>query len=143
VRAIETEIEIDAPPARVWAVLIDFATYPTWNPFVRRIAGEPSTGARLDVLLGPPGKRPMRFRPTVLRAEPERELRWLGHLLVRGLFDGEHAFELEPLGADRTRLRQSERFGGLLVPLVGGLLAETRRGFVAMNEALKARAEQR
>ena len=27
-REIQTEIEIDAPPARVWDILTDFATYP-------------------------------------------------------------------------------------------------------------------
>jgi len=37
----------------------------------------------------------MTFRPTILKAEPNRELRWLGHLLVPGLFDGEHIFTIE------------------------------------------------
>jgi hypothetical protein len=35
----------------------------------------------------------MRFRPTVLKAEPPRELRWLGHFVFRGIFDGEHIFQ--------------------------------------------------
>ncbi len=30
------------------------------------------------------------FRPTVLVAEPNRELRWLGRLFMPGPFDGEH-----------------------------------------------------
>jgi hypothetical protein len=36
----------------------------------------------------------MTFRPTVLNAETNRELRWLGHLLAPGLFDGEHSFTI-------------------------------------------------
>jgi hypothetical protein len=30
------------------------------------------------------------FKPKVLSVRPERELRWLGRLFVRGVFDGEH-----------------------------------------------------
>jgi hypothetical protein len=83
----------------------------------------------------------MTFRPTVRAARPGRELRWLGHLLVAGLFDGEHSFQIEPLGAGRSRFTQAERFSGLLVRPFGGGLAKTERGFEAMNRALKARVE--
>lgn len=45
----------------------------------------------------------MTFRPTVLVAEPDRELRWRGRLLVPGLLDGEHAFVVEPRGDGGVR----------------------------------------
>jgi hypothetical protein len=78
----------------------------------------------------------------VLTVEPERELRWLGHLLVPGLFDGEHIFTIEPSGPDKIRFVQREIFTGLLVPLFArGLDTDTRRGFDEMNRALKERAE--
>ncbi len=84
----------------------------------------------------------MSFRPTVLVADPNRELRWLGHLWVRGLFDGEHSFSIEPLGEGRVRFVQRERFGGLLLPLLSKMLdGDTRRGFEEMNRALKLRSE--
>jgi hypothetical protein len=137
---IDTRIEIAAPAARVWGVLTDFARFPEWNPFIIGIEGRPEPGARLRVQIKPPGKSAMTFTPEVLRAEPERELRWRGRLLVPGVFDGEHAFELECRG-DGCAFRQSERFTGLLVPLLGGALAATQRGFEAMNAALKQRAE--
>src|SRR5438093_8689554 len=65
---LRTEIEIDAPPERVWAVLIDFEKFPDWNPFIRRIHGNALVGSRLDVLLGASGTRPMRFRPPSRRS---------------------------------------------------------------------------
>ncbi len=84
----------------------------------------------------------MTFKPTVIHVAPERELRWRGRLLLPGVFDGEHCFEMSPLGEGRTRFVQREKFSGLLVPFLWNRLAtNTRRGFEAMNTALKERAE--
>ena len=141
-KEIHTEIEINAPAEKVWKVLTDFAAYPEWNPFVRRGEGEVRVGARLHVYIQPSGGKGMSFRPTVLVADPNRELRWLGHLWVRGLFDGEHSFSIEPLVEGRVRFVQRERFGGLLLPLLSKMLdGDTRRGFEEMNQALKLRSE--
>jgi hypothetical protein len=140
---LHTEIEIEATPRRVWEILTDFAAYPTWNPFIPSISGSGTVGSRLDVQLQPPGGRAMRMRPTVLAATPSQELRWLGKLGVPGLFDGEHRFRIEPLATGRVRFVQEERFTGLLSPLIMRFIAgATRQGFEAMNQALKARAEQ-
>ncbi len=140
---IVTTIDIDAPPRSVWAVLSDFPAYPHWNPFVRRIDGSAREGETLETFIQPVGGKGMTFRPRVLRAVPERELRWLGRLVLPGIFDGEHFFTIEPLDAgQRTRFVQGERFSGLLVPLMRKALDRgTRAGFEAMNQALKARAE--
>jgi len=141
-RRIETGIEIDAPPSRVWKLLTDFPRMPVWNPFIKSISGTLAQGSRLSIHIVPPGKSGMRFKPTVLSVRPERELRWLGHLLVSGLFDGEHYFLLEPVGEGRTLLRQGEQFSGLLVGLLSGTLSATEEGFKAMNAALKQQAER-
>lgn len=139
-RLIDTRIEIAAPATRVWGILTDFPRFPEWNPFIARIEGQPEPGARLRIQIRPPGKSAMTFTPKVLVARPGKELRWLGRLLLPGIFDGEHAFELEERGGSCS-FRQSERFTGLLLPLLGGALAATERGFAAMNAALKQRAE--
>lgn len=141
-REISAEIDIGAPPERVWSVLTDFSSYPDWSPFIRQISGEPAVGARLRVRIEPPGGRGMTFRPRVVVSEPSRELRWLGRLGAPGLFDGEHSLRLEPLDGARTRFVHSERFRGALVPLFGSGLIQTRHGFEAFNTALKERAER-
>ena len=139
---INTEVEISATPARVWEVLMDFPAHAQWNPFVRSIAGTPSVGQRLAVRIQPPGGKAMTFKPKVLNAQPNLELRWLGHLLVPGLFDGEHYFQLHARDGGGTRLLHGERFSGLLVPLFkSNLQGPARAGFEAMNQALKVRAE--
>ena len=137
---LRTDIEIDAPVERVWEVLTDFDRFPDWNPFIRRIHGKAQVGSRLDVFLGASGTRGMRFRPTVTKVVPNRELRWLGRLGLPRLFDGEHIFQIEPLGPTRARFIQRERFRGLLVPLMArSLNRDARRGFEEMNHALQAR----
>ena len=55
-RRIETEIDINAPAAKVWAVLTDFPKMPLWNPFITAIAGTPAAGERLTITVRPPGK---------------------------------------------------------------------------------------
>jgi hypothetical protein len=83
----------------------------------------------------------MRFKPTVLTVRPGRELRWLGHLLIPGIFDGEHYFLLESIGEHQTSLTQGEKFSGLLVGLLSGTLSATEAAFKGMNTALKEEAE--
>jgi hypothetical protein len=143
-RELRDEIEIQASPERVWEVLTDFDAYHQWNPFMVEAEGRPVAGQRLRVRMRPPGRRrPTTFRPRVLEAVPGRRLRWLGRVLVPGLFDGDHRFTIEPAGPGRARLVQEERFGGLLAPALLRALAEpTLAGFRQMNQALRARAEQ-
>ena len=142
-KEIKHSIKIEASPERVWQVLTDFAQYPQWNPFIRRISGSIEEGSRLEVALGASGKSAMTFRPVLLKVRANQELRWLGRLLLPKIFDGEHSFALEQIDQKRVRFTQSEKFSGLLVPLFARMMdADTQRGFDEMNKALKARAEQ-
>ncbi len=142
-KEIKTTIEIDASVSRIWAVLIDFSRYSEWNPFIRSIDGKAQQGERLEIFIQPPGGNGMKFRPVILALQPEHELRWIGRIMVPGIFDGEHQFQLEPIGASRTRLIHREVFSGLLVPLLWqNLDTQTRQGFEEMNRALKNRVER-
>ncbi len=141
-RTIRSAIEIRAPLEVVWRILTDFATYPEWNPHVRRVLGTPAPGARLAIESRPPGGRSVVMRPVVVTWRPPYELRWRGTFLGRRLFSGEHGFRLEDTGPDRVRFVQDETFRGLLVPLYAAFrLAGTRRGFEQVNETLRERAE--
>jgi hypothetical protein len=139
---ISTSVLIDAAPERVWAILMDFAAYPAWNPFIRSIAGEARQGQTLTVRIQPPGASEQTFRPVVQAAELPHTFVWRGSLPIPGLFTGEHSFRLTRQG-DKTSFRHAESFSGLLVPLLRKMLARTEEGFQQMNAALKARAEAR
>jgi hypothetical protein len=138
-----SQTEIGAPPEKIWTILMDFAQYPSWNPFIREIRGTASVGASLRVSLKPPGARGMILRPVVRNVEPFSEFRWIGHFLVRGLLDGEHVFLIKALEGGRSLFSQREYFSGFLLPLFEKVLKDaTSRGFYEMNEALRARAEE-
>ena len=138
---IRSEIEIEAPPEMVWDVLMDFESYPSWNPFILWVNGRAELGSKLKARLEPPGSRGMTFRPTVTTLKPHSTFGWLGRLGVPGVFDGAHRFELEPLDGRRTRFIQSERFDGILAgPLKRSIRDRTLTGFEAMNRALAERA---
>ena len=141
-KELRSEIEIDAPAEQVWRVLTNFAAFPQWNPFIRKASGDIRVGASIEVRMQPSGAREMTFRPKVLKVEPNRELRWIGHLWIGGLFDGEHVFTIEPITGNRVRFTQRENFTGLLVPFLSRSLdRDTKRGFEEMNQALKSQAE--
>ena len=112
-KELASSIDIEAPAQKVWDLLVDFAAYPTWNPFITRAEGRIEVGGRLT-----------------LRMQPV------------GLFDADHLFIVEPHGAG-SRLVQQEHFSGLLVPFFQRSLDDgTLPAFHAMNAALKDQAER-
>ncbi len=136
------DIVIHADAERVWDILMDFESYPDWNPFIKEIEGNASPSERLRVVLQAEGRKPMVFKPWILVLEPKLEFRWLGNLLLPGIFDGEHIFQIEQADQGAVRFIQQEEFRGLLVPfLMRSIRAASLAGFKAMNEALKRRAE--
>lgn len=142
-KQLNAEIEVQASPDRVWEVLTDFAAYHQWNPFIVQATGQAVPGSRLELKMRPSGGRTTTIRPEVLEADPGRKLRWLGRVLVPGLFDGEHSFTLEPAGPGRVRVVQREEFRGLAArPVLAVIGKPTLAGFELMNQALKARVEQ-
>jgi hypothetical protein len=143
-KEIKTEILIQASPEKVWAILTDFDKYKNWNPFVRSITGEVAVGKIIMVRLEPLGVRGMTLRPKVLAFEKPKELRWIGHLVFPGLFDGEHKFELIDRGNGTTMFRQTEKFRGILVVVFENKLdSNITNGFNLMNRKLKESAEQK
>jgi len=141
-KEIRTEVLINASPNKVWNFFSDFKHYPEWNPFIHFIHGDVSVGNVVKIKLTPPDAKPMIFKPKVLKVSPNIELRWLGHLIIPGLFDGEHIFEFIDNKNGTTTFIQREIFTGILVPLLKKMLDDnTKRGFELMNMKLKEKCE--
>jgi hypothetical protein len=139
---LQAVTEIDAPADRVWEILSDVGNYPRWNPFIRGVSGRLAVGETIEVYLALAPGRIQKFTPRVTAFQPGREIRWLGRLWQPHVFDGEHRLLIEPLDEARVRFTQREVFRGVLVPLLLAAIGkDTQRGFVEMNQALKAEAE--
>jgi len=138
-----TEIEIEATPDRVWQVLTNFDQYPEWNPFIQQAIGKAKVGEKVDITFHSESKV-MTLHCIFIKAEPNKELRWKYHLILPALFSGEHSFIIEQTASNRIRFIDQEIFSGILVSSQAkDIDTNTRRGFEAMDKALKARAERK
>jgi demethylmenaquinone methyltransferase / 2-methoxy-6-polyprenyl-1,4-benzoquinol methylase len=145
VRTIGAEIEVDAPPERVWEVLTDFSSYSEWNPFMFSVEGAASVGAHLRIAMQRRGGMVLRFRARVVVADPPRELAWVGEGPRGhwpGLVRGERRVVIQPLPGERSRLLMRTTLSGGLSPLTRWL-ERYREAFEEMELGLKARAEGR
>ena len=141
-KEINTQITIQAPPEKIWKILTDFDQYPHWNPFIKSITGNVQVGNSITVRLEPPGAMGMTIQPRVISMELNKKLSWIGKLLFKGLFDGEHQFELLDHGNGSTTFIHREQFDGILIPFFIKILDfNTKNGFEAMNKKLKELAE--
>lgn len=136
---VRSQAELPAPVERVWEVMTDFASFPSWNPFLLSASGSLVPGGRLDITLRLSGRR-LRFRPHVTVVDPPHELRWLAAQPWPGVFDVDRRFRLEPVGGGRTRLTQSEHATGVLAPV---LMALMRRSILAGYRAYEAALHER
>jgi len=141
-KEIYSEIEINASAEVVWRILMDFKDYPRWNPFMKQISGNANKGSKIKVFLQPPNSRGMTFKPKILECKPNKKLRWIGHLFLPKIFDGEHSIIIKRINNNNNVLFiQREKFTGIIVPFLGGICKNTQKGFEMMNLALKKEAE--
>jgi hypothetical protein len=141
-REVFTFTMIDAPKEQVWQVLTNFGAYRQWNPLFTEIDGKCVAGARINVQVRM-DERTMTYTPTIKSVKPQAELAWSEQLIVPGIFDGEHRFQLESTDNGQTRFVQHDHYSGALVPLLMEMYeAQAESGFRRMNDALKKRAEQ-
>lgn len=141
-KELRTEIEIQASPERVWQILTDLDGYPGWNPFLFQAIGKAWVGEKVAITYRS-GSKEMTLHCTVIRVEPNKELCWKYHVILPALFSGEHTFSIEPIGDNQIRFVDREIFNGLLVSSQArDIDTNSKQGFEAMDQALKARAER-
>jgi hypothetical protein len=142
-KELRTEIEIQASPEKVWQVLTELDKYPEWNPFIHHAIGRATVGKAVDIDFQPDSTG-MKLHCTVVKAEPNKTLTWRYHVGADFLFNGEHSFSIEPIDERHVRFVDKEVFNGLLVPLQAkDIDTNSKRGFEAMDQALKARVEHK
>jgi hypothetical protein len=138
---IEHRIGIAAPAEAIWQVIYDLKGWSQWNPLYPEASGEIRIGQPLDLTLRLPGAADRQIRPVVLDWVPNEQLHWKLSMFG-GLVKTTRYIEIEPLAETGCVVSNGEFFAGVLGPTVVRQMGGTvRRGLIAMNEALKARAE--
>lgn len=140
-KELRTEIEIQASPDKVWQVLTSLDMYPEWNPFIHHAVGVAKVGEKVDITFRS-GSKEKTLHCTVVKVEPNKELRWKYHVILPSLFQGEHRFIIEEVESNKVRFIDLEIFNGLLVSSQAkDIDTNSKQGFEEMDKALKARAE--
>jgi hypothetical protein len=136
-------VEIDAPAAYVWGVLIDYPRYPEWNPFTVKVETTLVIGDPIDLYLPQPdGADGTSLNREFIRVvDAPHHLRYDTADEMPGLFAYRDQW-IDPLGPDRCAYRTTDTMSGELADWV----VETngpwvKAGFDEMAAALKARAE--
>ena len=137
-------IEIDAPAAVVWGILVDLEKYGEWNPFCVRCVSTLEMGAPVNMSLVDYAN-PGRLMPNVeyiCAFEPERRLSWEMPWTEQWPYPARRDQILEPLGPQRCRYHSTDAFlgeNGIHVMRFAGAWIE--RAFNDTGRALKRRAE--
>lgn len=139
-KEIDTSIDIDAPPCEVYATLADFEKYPLWNPYHVRVVGSGVVGERMEVRVSRPDGVVVDVpQVRLLEAEPCRALAWGGG--IKGVFSGEHRFDLTKRDDGNTHLSHTEVFSGLFIGFADLPVPVLTEGYEGMNEALRREVE--
>ena len=110
--------------------------YSDWNPFIVNVEGRFETGETLPNTVQTKPDKQRVFKPLILEARINEELRWVGRVGIPGIFDGEHYFILEP-HETQTRLIHGENFSGFALWFID--TDQYLENLKAMNLALSNR----
>ena len=137
-------VEIAAPASFVWDVLVDYASYPEWNPYTIAVDTTLEIGERIDLTLPNPdgSDGTMLNREFIRVVDPPHHLRYDTGSEYPGLLGMRDQYVTE-LAPDRCTYHTTDTLSGELADLVmesNG--AWIKAGFDSVAEALKVRAEQ-
>ena len=141
---ITTEIEISAPPSKVWSILTDINNWQEWSPIIKDSHGTASVGSELSItMIGKEqGKDGPKYNPIITELDEPKYLRWRAHMVSGLIFTNYKVLVLEETGSG-TRLTHKEMFKGLLAPIVCGQMEKGVPPMLnSMNKALKELAEK-
>lgn len=141
---IESSIIIDAPLEKVWQAFMNFEEHAEWNHFLRIPKGAKRVGDRISVDFLSEDLVKMTMKPTVTKVQENQSFEWLGHLGIKGIFDGHHQFIFEDMGQGLTKFTQGENFSGLLIRFVRKSIIEpTAIDFEKNNKDFKTYIESK
>lgn len=137
-RFYEATSTIAAEPARVWAVLIDGASWPAWDSGVDGVDGTIAQGEKIKIRSqAAPGRT---FPVKVTAFEPSTRLQFSGGMPL-GLFRGVRSYQLTPEPSGSTAFRVREEYSGPLLGMIWKSMPDLGPSFEQFAQGLKGRVE--
>lgn len=138
-----TEIEISAPPEKVWSILTNFNHWTEWNTTITKASGETAINTQLNITMSNEiGKDSNAYSPIITQLEAPKRLRWQAKMMANFLFKNEKLVELEATETG-TKMMHTEFFSGLMVKVFWGKMKDGVPLIMhKMNQDLKAAAEK-
>lgn len=142
---ISAEAEINAPPDRVWQILMDFEHYSLWNAFCPSIETDFKLGSAVEMKVRlVAGKKPIHKIEHLNLIEPGYQFAWEYSIGGRHLLKTNRYQLVEDLGDGRCRYYTTVQLCGLLAPVVSLMHGKhIREGFLDTALGLKVFAESR
>lgn len=143
VQEIRTEIEISAPPSKVWSIITDIDKWQEWSPIINASQGQAVLGEELSITMVSEqvGEDGPKYSPVIIDLKEHKYFHWRAHMLVGFVFTNDKIFKLEETDAG-THLVHIETFRGLMASLMAGSVDKNVPAMLdSMNAALKAQAE--
>src|SRR4051794_26487262 len=133
----EAESVVAADPETIWAVLVDAASWPTWDSGVTGVDGAIAPGARITIhSAAAPGRA---FPVTVTTFDAPRTLVFTGGMPF-GLFRGVRTYTLTPRPGG-TAFRMREEYTGPMLGMIWRSMPDLQPSFDRFAAGIAARAE--
>jgi len=136
-------VEIAAPAAFVWDVLVDYEKYPEWNPYTVAVTTTLEIGTAIDLMLPARDGSDTTFlnREYIRVVDPPHHLRYDTADEIPGVF-GVRDQWITALGPDRCTYHTTDTLSGKYADIVMEKTGDwIKAGFDSVAHALKARAE--
>lgn len=133
----EAKTTIKAAPEAVWKVLVDGASWPSWDSGVNSVAGTIAPGNKVTIKAAVGGDRA--FPVKVVTFDAPRKLVFSGGMPL-GLFRGVRTYTLTAEGAT-TVLHMREEYTGTMLGAIWKSIPDLGPSFQQFVNGLKKRVE--
>jgi len=143
-QTIKTEIDISAPPEKVWAILTDIDKWHEWSPTINASEGKAALDSTLTITMmsKEPGKDGPKYSPKIIQIDEPNYFHWRAHMMAGFIFTNDKIIELEKTNTG-TKVTHTETFKGIMSVLMKGQMDKGVPPMLnMMNDALKQIAEQ-
>lgn len=143
-QTIVTSIQIEATQKKIWDIFTDFPRFPLWNPFLKRILGEPVQGGKIIVFDYYFTGVYLPTQAVIYELSELNSISWKGAfpLFFKYLFAGDHRFQLEKIDDRNIKFTHTAILSGVMPNLFSShIQSAVRNSHIRMNLKLKELSE--